>query len=345
MSPEENILVLCSRLGFTEEHQERILDLCRDEQIDWKVLLATARIHGVAPLVYANLSQCSLSQLGIPHWIIEQFQLSFAQNLVRKRRLSDKLADTLRFFQQAGIEVMLIKGAAHDLLLHKSRPFTVSRDVDIVIRSSKEEIKAETLEQIMSLPNQFPLEFDFESHHDLDLNGVLPIDFGQIWEDAVKIPFTGGDVEVYVMSPEDLLIAACINSCRKRYFNLKAICNIDAILGQSNAIDWNEVTRRAISFHCKHIVYTALLVTRSLLDTALPAGTLERLAGARFRVAITSILTKRMSFSSLRALYSGSKLFDRHIGMSLLLPYATYQLDQVWRKSQLFLGGAPALSN
>jgi len=80
------------------------------------------------------------------------------------------------------------------------------------------------------------IECDLPGHHDVDMNGVLPVRFDRIWEAARAVDFHGQ--EAFVMAPEDLLLSLCINSCRKRYFRLKHLFDIAETVHRLD-LDWN----------------------------------------------------------------------------------------------------------
>ena len=132
------------------------------------------------------------------------------------------------------------------------------------------------------------------------------------------------------MSQEDALITACINACRKRYFNLKALCAIDSRLRDEAGFRWNKLAEKSRDYQVKEIVYTALFVAAQVMRSAVPEDLVHRLAPSR--ATLLQMLSKHLSFSSLSSLYDGTKIANRKVGASLLLPYASYRRDQVWRK-------------
>ncbi len=336
MTPEDRILFTCTRRKFTDAHRRIVLDVCHKEAVDWDLLYWTSRVHGVAPLIFVNLLQCLGGENAMPEEVMKQFRFGFAQNILTKQRLANEIERVMAFFHRVGLDVMLVKGAALDLLIYDPHPYTISRDVDLVIRRRKEDIPGEILKGIAELQRHLPLEYDFFRHHDLDLNGVLLIDFQGIWEEATKIQFRGQPV--FVMTPEDLLIMACINSCRKRYFNLKSLCDIAGIISAYPEMNWDELIRKAKTYRCENIVYAGLFVAGLTVGCELPVYALDRLLNSSIRATIIRYLGQRMSFSSPTSLYSGAKFLGRRLNLSLLLPYASYRWDQVWRKAGFVLG-------
>lgn len=335
-NPEDQLLATCCRSEFGEAERALVVEICRKNGIRWKRVYSTARMHGVAPLVYHNLARLEHADLAMKNGTVERFRRSFAGNLAAKQSMRDGLWRILGFFNERSVDVMLIKGAAINLFGNGSGPYTVSRDVDLIVRSRGEDLADDLLAEINALPYEFPLEYDFYGHHDVDMNGVLPIDWGRIWADAIPVHYTSRDF--FIMSPEDALITACVDACRKRYFNLKALCAIDAYLRDGAAYRWDEFAEKSRAYEVKDIVYAALVVAARVMRSPVPADLAERLAPSR--AALLEMLSKRFSFSSLSSLYEGTEIANRKVGASLLLPYATYRGDQMWRKIRFATSGS-----
>jgi hypothetical protein len=225
---------------------------------------------------------------------------------------------------------MLVKGAALDILVYDQPWYTVLNDIDLVVRAGRDDLSAQLIAEIRQHRRGFPLECDFWEHHDLTMNQTLPVNFQRIWADATPVTFRGE--RVFVMSPEDLLIAACINSCRKRYFRLKALCDIAAILKRYEELNWEILVNKARDYDCQTMVFAALLTTELTVGCRLPAARLADLAVGPFKSRLIRYLSRRMSWSSLLTLYSGPKLFGRRVNTSLILPCLTYRGYQLGRK-------------
>ena len=335
MRSEDRLLLACTRQSFTDAHRQAVLDICRREEIAWDVVHSTAKHHGVAPLVYANLRKCIPLGLDIPQDVVDRFRRSYHRNVVWKERSAERLTQALAFFRRKSIDVMLIKGAALDILVYDQPWYTVPHDVDIVIRPRRGEIPDATNAEIMQFLHRTGIEYDYFEHHDVVMNGALPLDFHKIWDDAVRIKFGGQDV--FVMSPEDMLMSLCVNSCRKRFFRLKSLCDIAETIARHPGLKWEELTHRARAHDYNNILYTALLVTEMTLGCELPEGLLDNLQVSPTRAAVISYLVRRLSERCpLDALYpfSGRRVFGREANLAVLLPYVTYRPYQAGRKIQ-----------
>jgi hypothetical protein len=215
-------------------------------------------------------------------------------------------------------------------------------DVDLLIRTRREELPKEDLRAVVDIlefvnrkPGQFQahIEYDFHDHHDVTMNGVLAVDFERVWQDARLANVNGHSV--MVMAPEDMLIAAAINSCRHRFFGLKWLCDIAETVERYPALDWGTLTSKARRYEANAILYTALSVTRTVLGCSPPPEVLAGLKVHPVRAAVIRRLinTVHHRMSLLECIsQSRHRLFGRAFSWPLVLTYATYRVDQLGRK-------------
>jgi hypothetical protein len=133
------------------------------------------------------------------------------------------------------------------------------------------------------------------------------------------------------MAPEDMLISVCINSCRKRFFKLKALCDIAEVINKYNDMKWEELICKAKEYQCNNLVFTALYATKMTIGCGVSQHVLDSLMVNPVRSAIIRFLSCNMSFSSLASLHAGYHIYGKKIGTPLLLPYATYSCYQAWK--------------
>jgi hypothetical protein len=180
------------------------------------------------------------------------------------------------------------------------------------------------------------IEFDFYEHHDVNMNGVLNIDFDSVWRDARPMMYAGR--EVWLMCPEDLLISLCINSCRKRFFWLKSLCDIGETLRRYPALDWTALAEKARQYGCENIVYAALYVTSRTIGLNMPDRILDSLNVSLVRaICIRACADFQLRHVSPTSRASGAIwFFGRKLDWSLLLPYSTFSPLQFARKIAYF---------
>ena len=347
MRPEEQLLLDCARRYISEpsvfKHHvpkddvpERAWDsdsgLPAGCAPDWDVVYALAQQHGVAPMIHAVLQQNVPSHLPVPPEIRERFEQAYVHNVIVKSQTARQMERVLTFFQQRSVRLMVIKGAACDLQVY-AQPWYTTHDVDLVIGARRDALSGADRSAIRTLFSTLRgFEYDFYEHHDVTMNQTLAVDFGQIWSDAQAVTFQR--YPVWVMCPEDMLLAACINSCRKRYFRLKSLLDIAGIVGAHPTLDWAVFVQKARAYDCHMIAHTALFVTRNLLGVHMPSIPLNELCASAPRRAWIHLLSQRMSLSAFSSIHTGGllNLGGRSIAPSLLLHYSTLHWGQIYRK-------------
>lgn len=341
MTPEDSVVCLCSRQDFAASHRERLTELCCARPIDWQCVSATAVQHGVAPLVYTNLQTCA-DELDVPEEVLGHLRHIAEHNKFTWAVSQAVLEKALALFNAKGIDVMLVKGVALNLLVYDQPWYTASADIDLLIRPRRSELDQADLQAIVTYLEKFNhqrsryklhLEYDFYAHHDVTMNGLLPWDATRLWHEARPLQLNG--YRTMVMAPEDLLLAAAVNSCRHRFFRLKSLCDIAAILARTPDLDWNSLAVKARAYRGNTVLYSALWVTRLTLGCSWPAGWLSQLGVNPARAAlirlVASALLHRKSLADLRV-RSRPVLFRRALSWPLALTYATYRLDQLLPK-------------
>jgi hypothetical protein len=332
VKPEDRLLFACTRQNFQAEHQQAVQELSREYNLSWELIFSKAERHGVASLVYVNLCQRSEMQLDIPKPIVDSFRLYTLRNTVRKEQRAQKLVEVLDYLSARQMDAMLFKGAVLDVLVYDHPTFSTLNDIDLVLRRRREDITSSEIDQLMHDLHGSGVEYDFYEHHDMTINGALPVDFERVWRDAEKIDYRGH--QIWIMSPEDMLISLCINSCRKRYFRLKSLLDIAETTRKMKRLRWDIVVEKARLYDCSNIVYAALLAADRTLGCELPENTLDDLSVSSLRaVAIKALVGFTIRYSSLPlSPISGVNIGGRQLHSSLVLPYATYRFYQIWHK-------------
>jgi len=329
MTREDRILFLSTRQDFLPRHQEEVEALCRGREVAWERLAAAAERQGVLPIAGHNLRRC---QLDFPPGIAARLELAVFESAAVRERDADRLAAAIPRLREVALDVMLLKSAALGLLVYREPWVVTSRDIDLALRPGPgwelEKGEAVRLELYAN-----GIECDLGGHHDVTMNGVLPIGFERIWQDALPVRFRGA--EAWRMSDEDLLISLAVNACRKRFFRLKGLFDLAETVARI-PLDWRLLVERARAGHCEGIVYAALLAARETLGCELPAGALEAL---RARIP-------RPRARLLRALVAGflrygSVVEGRGESLLLALSYASFRLPEAWRSFRYSLAHPP----
>jgi hypothetical protein len=329
MNNEEKLVCLCVRQNFTVANAAQVAAICVECVIDWPRLFDLAQYHLVAPLVYKNLQySVQTHDLSIPAPILHRFKAHAIENTIHQRRRRQKLRELLGYLHDEGLNVMLVKGIALTALVYQADWYTCPDDIDLLLDRPKCKVRPEQRAVIASYA-EHGIECDAFAHHDLNMNGILPVDFARIWHDARKIHFDG--YPVYVMAPEDILVTLCISSARKRYFRLKAMFDIAETVTAYPQMHWQSVVDKAQTYDVAMIVYTALYLTQRYLGMPLPSHRLADLKLSPLRIRLIHQLCGYISLSAFTQLHTATRvhLLGRHLSFSAGLRYLTLRWYQI----------------
>ncbi len=334
LRPEERLLLSCIRQELTDAAAQRIADNLQDHAINWTIVLETAKKHGIEPLLFSNLNKCRGQGLAVPADVLKRLRGAMFSAIRTKEIRARQLGDVLEFMNRNRLSVMLIKGAALDAVVFQTPWHVVSLDIDLLIRQNVKQLPKPISDQIWDFNGNGPFECEFATHHDLSIDGLLDIDYNGLWRDARLVVAQGQDV--HVMCPEDMLIASCINGCRKRFFHLKSLYGIREILTRYPNLDWERIAQKAALYRCRAIVYAALIVARLAVDADVSDASLRNLKVGALQAAIIRFLAARRSFTPLTGREVMNEqhytLWSKRLlslaNLSVILPYAAY----TWRQ-------------
>lgn len=318
MRVEDRILFAVTRQDLLDEHRETVRELAR-KPVRWEEVANVAEGHGVAPIAGHHLRQL----VDLPPEVAGRLERAFFENALVKAQEMERVARGIDRLREAGYQVMLLKGAALDLLVYREPWMVTSKDSDLLLRADPGRRLSEDERAVRRSLYRSGVECDLDTHHDMDMNGVLPVRYERIWAAARPVELRGA--ETWVMAPEDLLISLCVNSCRKRFFRLKHLFDI-AETTRRLPLDWDRLAANVREDRCEGIVYAALLAASGTLGTQLPEGALDALGVPRSRAKLLR------------------RLVDRHLRRGSLaatpapwLPYASYRWGQALRSLRVAL--------
>ena len=102
------ILLLCTTTNISPAVKQRISQSL-DGTVDWRYLLALAKFHGVAPLIFHNLNTSGLASQ-VPKPYLERFSQLYKNILYRNVVLSSELIKVLSVFSRHGVMAIALKG-------------------------------------------------------------------------------------------------------------------------------------------------------------------------------------------------------------------------------------------
>ena len=105
----DRLLLVSVKARCDKEALDEARRIGRDGQVSWERFLQQAAMHAVAPLIYDTLRDDSEP---IPPWVKQELRTAYYQAAVRNTLFYGELAAIVRWFHQASIPVILLKGAA-----------------------------------------------------------------------------------------------------------------------------------------------------------------------------------------------------------------------------------------
>lgn len=333
MRSEDRFLFLAARQRLEPAHLSQMEALAASAQFRWQAVFAAAQQNGIAPLLYNHVTAHPELSARLPDALREQYRRYVLRNIFSKQERARQLKQAMEFFRQNGICAIVLKGAAQELLVYEQPWYTVSFDIDLILQPRREEVPTELLKEIAQKFHRKRVEYDYFQHHDMNINGMLPVDFDAVWQAARPVDCYGAPG--FVLSPEDHLLSLCINSCRKRFFRLKSLFDIHETIQKCAQLDWQQFCERCRRFDCGNIVFTALLVAALTLETPVPGEVMGGLGVPPARKALINAGVRfLLSTWSLVENEPRSRLFNRRVEATLVLPYLAYRPGQIWHKVQ-----------
>ncbi len=342
---EDRLIFACLKQHFDSGDASRVAEQFASTAIDWDVFGHIAAEHGVGALMYVNLGRCADVGVPVPASLLKQLRLALFQSVAEHKRREPQLRRALELANRLGQDAMLLKGAALNAVVYAHPEYVLSLDIDILIRNRHEDLPEADAESLWNLNNSGPFEVSLGDHHDLDLNELFPVDYPMLWRSAKLIEVQG--LRAWVMAPTDMIVFACMNCCRKRFFHPRNLYVLRTLLETFDPVDWNGVCGAARHHHCQTVVFAALECLRCWIGWATPDDLRSRLGVSIVRAALIRWLVEAMSFASLatrthllRDRTMASQLNERHKWQrSVLLPYACYSWRQVTQRIRWLIAG------
>lgn len=242
---EDSLLLYCCRT------KKAIFPELRD--INWNIFLKKARGEGISPLVFSRLSELA-AHYDIPEYVTEELKKDYYLSATKNALIFEELKNVLGLFNQSGLQVIVMKGAALAETAYGNPALRPMSDVDLLVKNEDLYQIDELLKKLGYSPIDRAVDdVDFSSTYltTLDyrssaknspsfhvhwhfVNSTIPnesyinhIKMDDIWRDAVKTIIA--DTETWVMAPHHLLIHLSEHALRVTHSlnKLSYFCDID----------------------------------------------------------------------------------------------------------------------
>lgn len=285
--PETEILLCCARTRKTTETGDRIRALLQ-EDIDWDYLLATARRHRVAPLLYWHLK--AVCPDAVPERVLAHLRNHFRVNSARNLFLTGELRRLLDTFESHGIGAIAYKGPALAALAYDNLALRQFGDLDIMVHQHDVSRAEELLVSLGYRPHyqltraqkaaflQHQSNYLFE-HADgrrfIELHWRLTesylsftLDIERLWARLQWVSLGGGGV--WTFSPEDMLMILCVHGAKHLWHRLAWVCDIAELIRVHPDIGWERVMAQAAALRGERMLLLGLFLASDLLGATLP---------------------------------------------------------------------------
>jgi len=283
----ETLLLLdCARATIEPETADRIRARVA-AGLNWDRLVALAQRHGLAPLLYAHLSQVCDAQ-------VPAGTRAFLQDYAQKNTafvvlLTGDLVRLLKVLEANGITAVPYKGPAIALKLYGNVARRQFADLDILVRrgdvwEASRVIEAEGFEPVVAVPGAMHARLLshayvrmfhrgssrtlVELHWDIaEPYWAVRFDADAMWRRLEPMSLPGATASV--PCAEDLLLLLCVHLVRHGSDKLEGIGSIAALL-RGRDLDWDRIWTQAAEMHCRRILAFGLLLAGGLFDVPLP---------------------------------------------------------------------------
>jgi hypothetical protein len=269
LSEENRLLLYCAQTSISEQQRADINDLVA-RPLDWSRVSDSAYQMGLYPLLYIHIKEVQHCHL-VPQEFMNRIKKAYHENTARNMLLYHELKRIIRAFRSAGIDAILLKGAALAKIVYEDIGLRSMSDLDILVK--QEDVVH--IEEIMSSLNYVSVvgqqeekwdekHFHLPQYKHRENNTVVEIhrniteksiflDTDQWWKRARPVTIDGCDA--YIPSPEDMLIHLCIHLYNHGYVNnimLRGLCDInETIVHYKDEVNWN-LLRNIINKHGIH---------------------------------------------------------------------------------------------
>jgi len=286
-SPETELLLCTARTRPDAATTGRAQALMRRE-LNWEHLRRVADHHGLAPLLYWNLSRTCPE--AVPEATLDRLQADFRLNATRAFILSAELSRLLALFETHGIPALPFKGPTLAALAYDQLMLRRAGDLDIMVHPQHVP-RAKELLLSQGYCAQIPRTAAAEAAHrraechDAFVSTLgralvelhwrftprcfpFALDLEQLWEH--RQPLSLGGTTVPSLAPEELILVLAVHGAKHSWERLNWICDVAELIRAHPRMDWGRVLRGAHSLHSERILFLGLRLARDLLGAPLP---------------------------------------------------------------------------
>ena len=293
-------------MNYTYEN-ELLLSVARREvtpfvqQVDWDYVLATARAHGLLPLLQKHIANSGL----VPGHVLSRLKQESVANSQTVLHLVARQLSVFKLFKEHGVSVAIFKGALLGQMAYGEMSLRQAGDIDMLIRShdfAHARLLLESLGYEMSprltpaqlashLSNHCEIQFMRDEwftvvdlHWDLAPGSfVFGLKADEVMSRLQSVSLGGTTVETF--DAEDLLLYQAMHGAKHLWRRLEWISSLAESLRATPEVDWDTLVNRAAQAHATRILALGLRLVEQFSDVPVPVlasidrdGAMQRMA-------------------------------------------------------------------
>jgi hypothetical protein len=288
--------------------------------------LAALREHGLTPWLYGEAAQQGWGKY-CPGSIWAALRQDYLASLNTTRIQQARIIEIVKAFCQAGLEIILLKGADLQHRLYGNPEVRPMEDLDVLV--SREDLSRaapalagigyqlvpkyhdlapgywQLLGEAVHYQNSQDEGFTVDLHWEIGaMMYYYRIPYAALRRDARPILYNGNNI--CSLSAEHLLIHLCLNAYKDSICAARKVLDLMLLLAHLK-LDWRQVMREAVAFGCQRPLYLTLREVAHLAPKLVPPSALLELA--RYRPSFTELVVLH---GRLRYLTLGLPSFWRH---------------------------------
>lgn len=267
------------------------------EDTAWPGLVALARQHGLASILYFTLREQNALSL-LSRQMATGLAAQRLQTAAHNALLYSAMREWSQRFQEAGITALWLKGAAMGLLIYPDSNLREMGDIDVLIAPAQIAAARSLAERVTGRKTS-SLAHDVDRHATikvgkggrvhLELHWSL-VDLGvnagcedTDWFLGQRVVIQSDGVMIATLSPEAHLLHLCAHAqiIHGDQFRLARYLDLHWLITHYPSLDWELIVDRAVTFRWSFAVERALRLTQRYFDTPLPANLLPELCDRR----------------------------------------------------------------
>ena len=254
----------------------------------WETWQASANIedidpgsHRLLPLLYRNLSRC-----GSASPLMGKLKGVYRQTWYKNQLLFRDMGQVLDAFRQSGIQTLVLKGAALNVLYYRESGLRPMQDLDVLVRLSDKDQALELMKTLRwELKVKAPHGWAFTNGdgRELDLHWHVLAqccrehDDDDFWSGAVTAEFAG--VSARALNPTDQLLHVCVHGVAWNEIPpVRWVADAVVILN-AEPIDWDRLVEQARKRELILTIRKSLNYLRQVVNAPIPAAVLEEMNG------------------------------------------------------------------